>query len=106
LWIFREANRALRYTSTMSAHALIHDDPRDAQMALVMALVRVLSDRVTALEHRDVEDVDRTGWMTVPIAAYRSGYSESGIRKLVRQNRVAHEWIGRRVFVTSLPERR
>jgi hypothetical protein len=82
------------------------DDQRDAQIALLVALVRALSDRVSVLEHREVEDVDRSGWLTVQIAAHRSGYSESGIRKLVREKRVGHERIGGKVFVTSLPERR
>jgi|SRR5580698_8471750 hypothetical protein len=82
------------------------DDPRDAQMALVLALLREVSDRLTVLEHRDVEDVDRSGWMTVKVAAHASGYSESAVRKLIRQNRVAHEWIGGRVFVTELPTRK
>jgi hypothetical protein len=42
----------------------------------------------------------------VKTAAHRSGLSESGIRKLVRENRVAHEWIGGSVFLTAVPTRR
>jgi hypothetical protein len=86
------------------------DDPRDGQMALLLALVRELSDRVTVLEHRNgIESalqIDHPLKMTVKTAAHRSGLSESGIRKLVRENRVAHEWIGGSVFLTAVPTRR
>jgi hypothetical protein len=87
----------------------VRDDPldnRDDTIALLVALVRELSDRVTMLEHRDGDDVDLSGWMTVQIAAHRSHLSESGVRKLIRENRVGHAWIGGRVFLTELPTRR
>jgi hypothetical protein len=88
-------------------------DDRDAQIAkltehvvFLAAIVRALSDRVSILEGTESAPIDRSRLMTVKAAAHRSGYSASGIRKLVREDRVSHTWIGGRVFVTELPSRR
>jgi hypothetical protein len=89
------------------------DDPRDAEIArladrvgFLVALCRSLNDRVSKLEGIEAVPIDRALMMTVPIAAHRSGYSESGVRKLIRENRIGHDWVGGRVFVTELPSRR
>jgi hypothetical protein len=88
-------------------------DDRDAQIAklsehvvFLAAIVRALSDRVSALEGAESVPIDRSALMTVKAAASRSGLSESGVRKLIRENRIGHAWIGGRVFVTELPTRR
>jgi hypothetical protein len=88
-------------------------DNRDAQIAKISehvvflaALTRALSDRVSILEGIESVPIDRALLMTVKIAAHRSGLSESGVRKLIRENRVGHAWIGGRVFLTELPSRR
>jgi hypothetical protein len=88
-------------------------DNRDAQIAklsehvvFLAAIVRGLSDRVSLLEGVEFAPIDRSPLMTVKDAAFKSGLSESGIRKLVREGRVSHTWIGGRVFVTEVPARR
>jgi hypothetical protein len=63
-----------------------HDAPDDTIQEVVRRLserqemmMRVLSNRTGVLEDRagiDVPDADRSGWMTVQTAAYRSGLSE------------------------------
>jgi hypothetical protein len=70
------------------------------------ALIRMLSDRISVLEGVEFAPIDRSPLMTVKDAAFKSGLSESGVRKLIRENRVGHAWIGGRVFLTELPTRR
>jgi hypothetical protein len=91
----------------------VRDDSRDTEIGklrehvvFLAALTRALSDRISALEGIASVPIDRTPLMTVKNAAFKSGLSESGIRKLVRENRVKHTWIGDRVFLTELPSRR
>jgi len=70
----------------------------------------LLSERISALETRVgmPEPAETTGLLTVKMAAHRSGYTESGIRSLVRKAKLAHRWIGRRVFIVeaALPAKR
>jgi hypothetical protein len=89
------------------------DDPRDAEIAkltehvvFLAAIVRALSDRISKLEGVEYAPIDRARLMTVKDAAFKSGLSESGVRKLIRENRIGHAWIGGRVFATELPIRR
>jgi hypothetical protein len=101
--------------ATAHLHADSLDDDRDAHaqiaklsehVVFLAALTRALSDRVSVLEGVESVPIDRSDLMTVKAAAYRSGLSESGVRKLVREDRVGHAWIGGRVFLTELPTRR
>src|ERR1700722_16212222 len=49
-------------------------------------------------------DVDRSGLMLkAKEAACKSGYSESAIRKMVKQDRIGYVRCGRKLFITSLP---
>jgi hypothetical protein len=97
----------------MVATQLHERDSLDAEIAkltehvvFLAALVRALSDRVSALEGVESAPIDRSLMMDVKNAALKSGLSESGVRKRIRERRVSHTWVGDRVFVTEIPTRR
>jgi hypothetical protein len=103
----------------MSADALIYDDPRDARIAALEEKFRKLTDLclVQVAELRDQDrrirafegvgaPIDRSELIAVKTAAIDSGMSESGIRKMAKENRIAHLWVGRKLFLTELPVRR
>jgi hypothetical protein len=105
---FCEALGSMPFIATVLA-----TDPRDDQISeltehvvFLAAMTRALSDRVSALEGVESTPIDRSPLMTIKDAAFKSGLSESGVRKLVREYRIGHTWIGGRVFVTELPARR
>jgi hypothetical protein len=84
-------------------------DPRDARIAALERLVAyqnlVLSDRLEKLEHiHGISTDDGVRWLTVKAAAAESGFSESGIRKLIRESRVTYEWRGGKVYVSDVPK--
>jgi hypothetical protein len=82
----------------MSAVAQHDVDPRDAQMALVLALVRELSDRVTKLEGVEPE-LDLSGTTTIQRAAHETGYSQSGVRKRIASHKITATKHGGRWFI-------
>jgi hypothetical protein len=66
--------------------------------ALVMALIRTLSDRLAMLEGREPPD---TGAMTtIKRAAGESGFSETTIRRKIARGEIAARKIGGRVLVS------
>jgi hypothetical protein len=78
-----------------------------ARIAALEERDRLMSDRIEKLEHLHGISVDKNiRWLTVKAAHYESGYSESGIRKLIRESRVTHEWRGGKVYVSDVPTRR
>jgi hypothetical protein len=75
-------------------------------VVFLVAMTRALSDRVSALEGVESTPIDRARLMTIKDAAFKSGLSESGVRKLVREHRIGHTWIGGRLFLKEIPARR
>jgi hypothetical protein len=67
----------------------------------VEGVLRVTNERIAALEALagTVAPEIARSLMTVKAAAYRSEWSERGIRKGVRKNRLVYEWHGGRLFL-------
>jgi excisionase family DNA binding protein len=90
------------------------DDTRiaavEANVERLTAITFVLSSRLTELEHRSGAantDDAATRMTTIKDAAHMTGYSESGIRKLIAARKIVARRVGGRwlIEVASLPRR-
>ncbi len=79
----------------------------EANAALLMALVRTLSDRVAELEGCDGPALP-DAVTTIKSAAFTTGFSQSTIRMWVAQGKIVARKIGGAVLIdaASLPPRR
>jgi hypothetical protein len=87
-------------------------DPLDdlaARDDRMLGMLFRLHERVAQIEARGGMDgkPEITPGLSIKQAAHVSGFSESAIRKLARQGKIGHTWIGRRLFVDAqtLPAR-
>jgi hypothetical protein len=81
-------------------------EAHDESIALLKALVRVLSDRLSRVEgHADKPA--RDALTTIKGASHASGYSETTIRKRIAEGRIVAHKIGGAVIVdaASVPRR-
>ncbi len=73
-------------------------DERDRALAMVY----LIAERVAELEARAgmavTPDAKPPG-LTIAMAAYKSGYSESGIRARIRKGKIVPRRVGGRVFI-------
>jgi hypothetical protein len=70
--------------------------------ARLLAMQWSLNERVVTLESRigvEAPPEHDDDWMTIKMAAHKAACSESQIRKLIKNGKLAHKRIGLRVFV-------
>jgi len=85
------------------------DEELAARVDQLVGMLWRINERLSAVETRvgmDVRAEAGTPGLTVKGAAYASGYSESALRKMAREGRIGHAWVGGRLFITPPPARR